>query len=353
MHSSIIIFWPIFILGLWSLFLLPPSALSGPLDSYIEKAKKEGALRVGITIRKKRFGKPAGEKYLKAFEKQYPFLPLKFRRIGGSRERERVLAEMTAGLIKYDVVTMSETAVPTVVQAKLPLIVDWEKLGIPKSLIHPKNVGISMRTPIYGIAYNRELVSDEVAKTFTWETCNDPKWKGKTAMDDRPRHLNLMYQDNGWGAEKTIDYAKRWAANKVTVEASRSTAAQKLAVGAYPLICGMPRRQVRDLQVHGGVDSVGIVYPEPIPGGIGDIIYVPRKAKHPNAGVVFLAWTATKNAQNLLDTTDFSGHPSFEGNEVARTLKGKKVVYGDWAYSNRSDEILAKILQAMGFPVVR
>ncbi|MCH7913555.1 MAG: hypothetical protein IH856_11065, partial [Deltaproteobacteria bacterium] len=148
-------------------------------------------------------------------------------------------------------------------------------------------------------------------------------------------------------------YAKRWAANKVTVEASRSTAAQKLAVGAYPLICGMPRRQVRDLQVHGGVDSVGIVYPEPIPVGIGDIIYVPRKAKHPNAGVVFLAWTATKKAQNLLDQTDFSGHPSFERNEVSSTLKGKKVVYGDWAYSKRSDEILAKILRAMGFPVVR
>lgn len=352
MRSSII-FQPVFILGLWSLFLLPPPAHSGPLDPYIEGAKKEGAVSIGITIRKKRFGKPAGEKYLHAFHKRYPFLSLKFKRIGGSRERERVLAEMSAGLIKYDVVTISETAVTTVIQAKLPRIVNWGKLGLPRLLIHPKNIGVSLRTPVYGIAYNRELVPDKVAKSFTWETCNDPKWKGKTAMDDRPRHLNLLYQDNGWGAEKTIDYAKRWSANKPVVEASRSTAAQKLAVGAYPLICGMPRRQVLDLQVYGNVKSVGIVYPEPIPVGIGDIIYVPRKAKHPNAGIVFLAWTTTKEAQNILDQTDFSGHPSFEGNQVTSALKGKRVVFGDWAYSKRSDDILAEILRAMGFPVVR
>ena len=110
------------------------------LSSY-EKAKKEGAVRVGITIRKKRFGKSAGEKYLQAFQRQYSFLRFKFKRIGGSRERERVLAEMSAGLIKYYVVTISETAVPIVVQAKLPLIFDWGKVGIPKSLIQPKNVG--------------------------------------------------------------------------------------------------------------------------------------------------------------------------------------------------------------------
>lgn len=343
----------IVVLGLWYLFLLPPRALSGPLDSYIEGAKKEGSVRLGVTLRKKRFGKPAGEKYLNAFQNRYPFLSTRFRRIGGSRERERVLAEMTAGIIKFDVVTISETVANTVLQAKLPRIVNWQKLGLPSTLIHPKNIGVSLRTPVFGIGYNRELVPDEVARTFTWETCTDPKWRGKTAMDDRPQHLRHMYQKSVWGSEKTLDYAKRWAANKPAVEASRSTAAQKLAVGAYPLICGMARRQVLDLQVYGNVQSIGIVYPEPIPVGIGDIIYVPRKAKHPNAAILFLAWTTTKEAQNLLDKVDFSGHPSFEGNQIAETLKGKKVALGAWAYSERSDDILAEILRAMGFPVVR
>ena len=110
----------------------------------------------------------------------------KLKRIGGFRERERILAEMTTGLIKYDVVTISDTMADTVLKAKLARMIKWEKFGLPKTLIHPKNLGLSLRTQVYGIAYNRELVPDKVARTFTWETCTDPKWQGKAAMDDRP-----------------------------------------------------------------------------------------------------------------------------------------------------------------------
>ncbi len=338
---------------LCALSLYPNPALSGPLDPYIKAAKKEGSVRLGITVRKTSHGKPTGKKYLKAFNDRYPFLKVEFRRIGGSRERERVFSEMAAGLFKYDVVVVSETMVPNVLKANMAWAVDWEKLGVPRALIHPDKVGVSLRTPVFGIAYNREMVSDKEAQTFTWETCTDPKWRGKTVMDDRPRHLNILYQDNGWGREKTLDYAKRWKANRPIMEASRSTAAQKLSVGAYPLICGSPRRQVKDLNVHAGVRSIGIAYPEPVPVGVGDVIYVPKKAKHPNAGILFLAWSATREAQNLLDKVNFSGHPAFEGNEVRKDLEGKKVVYGSWEYSLRADDILAEILITMGFPVVR
>jgi iron(III) transport system substrate-binding protein len=331
----------------------PSRALAGPLDPYIEGAKKEGSVILGLTLRAESHGKPAGEKYIQAFEERYPFLKAELKRIGGSRERERVFAEMTAGIINYDVATISDTMVDPVIEANIPLIVDWKKLGILPDLIHPKNVGISLRTGVYGIAYNRDLIPDRVAQSLTWESCTDPKWRGKTAMDDRPRHLNILYQDDGWGREKTLDYAKRWAANKPAVEASRSTAAEKLAAGSYQMICGMPRRQVRDLQVNAGSKSIGIVYPEPIPISFGDVIFVPKKAKHLNAAVLFLAWTSTAPAQSVLDEVDFSGHPDFEGSDVNKIIRGKKTVKSSWEYINRSDDILAEIMQSMGFPVVR
>ena len=139
----------------------------------------------------------------------------------------------------------------------------------------------------------------------------------------------------------------------MSVEASRSTAAQKLSVGAYYFICGQTRKHIRELNEFAGVPSIGIVYPEPVPVSSGDLIYVPQKAKHADAAVLFLAWTATKEAQRLLDQVDFTGHPSVDGNEVSETLKGKKTVSGKPKYVTRADEILAEILQAMGFPVVR
>ena len=342
---------PFVVLG--ALIFQSPGAFPGPLDPYIEGAKKEGTVKLGVTLRAKSHGKPSGDKYIAAFQKRYPFLKPELKRIGGARERERVLGEMTAGVVNFDVATISDTMVDPLFDAKVPLIVDWQKLGVPGFLAHPKNIGVSLRTAVFGIGYNRKLIPDEVAKNFTWESCADPKWKGKTAMDDRPRHLNILYQKDAWGREKTVEYAKRWAKNKPSVEASRSTGAQKLAAGSYHMICGMPRRQVMDLQVNAGEKSIGIVYPEPIPVSIGDIIYVPKKAKHPNAGVLFLAWTATDEAQAILDDVDFSGHPEFKGSDVNKITKGKKTVQADWEDVKRSDDILGEILQAMGFPVVR
>ncbi len=329
------------------------SAPSHPLDPYIEAAKKEGSVTLGLTLMEKSHGKPAGELYLAAFQKRYPFLKVNFKRIGGAKERERIITEMAAGIIDYDVVTVSETMVNTIVSAKLPRAVEWQKLGVPKFLIHPKNIGLSTRPPIYGIAYNRDLIPDAVAKTFTWETCTDPKWKGKTAMDDRPRHLNRLILEDAWGRAKTLDYAKRWAAVKPAMESSRITAAEKLTMGSYYMICGLPRRYVEDIRVNSESKAIGMVFPDPVPVGIGDPIYVPLAAKHPNAAILFLVWTSTPEAQNLIDQVDFTGDPRIEGSESNKALKGKKVLSDRWEDVDRSDDNLAEILQAMGIPVVR
>ncbi|MDP2644213.1 MAG: extracellular solute-binding protein [Desulfobacterales bacterium] len=333
--------------------LQPLAARANPLDPYIQAAKKEGAVKIGVTLRSKVHGKPAGELYIKAFQKRYPFLKVDFKRIGGPRDRERIISEMVSGLVDWDVATLSETMIPTIMESKLTRILDWEKLGVNKVLTHPYNFGVYLRSMVFGIAYNRNLVSDEEARKFTWETCTDPKWKGKSGMHVRPRHLNRLVMEDAWGREKTLDYAKRWAANVPGIEHSRATAASKLTAGAYHIFCGETRDQVLDLQVFGEAKSIGIVFPEPVPVGLGELVFVPDKAKHPNAGILFLAWTGTREAQNILDQINFSGHPAFEGNEITEVLKGKQLSMATWKDSLHADEDLAEIVKAMGMPIVR
>jgi len=84
-------------------------AVSPALSRVIEGAKKEGSVNLGLTLRAKSHGKPAGELYLAAFQKRYPFLKVNFKRVGGAQERERILTEMTAGVVNFDVITVSET----------------------------------------------------------------------------------------------------------------------------------------------------------------------------------------------------------------------------------------------------
>ncbi|MDP2647589.1 MAG: extracellular solute-binding protein [Desulfobacterales bacterium] len=333
--------------------IIPFPLHSGPLDPYIEGAKKEGSLTLGLTLREKIDGKPAGVLYIDAFNKRYPFLKVIFKRIGAARERERIMSEMTAGISEYDVATLSDTMINAVVEANLHRAFDWETLGVPKFLVYPGNVGVFQRTMVYGIAYNRKLVPDEVARTFTWETCTDPEWKGKSALYVRPRYLEQFYMEDVWGRDKTLDYAKRWIANKPSVESSRSTAASKLAAGAFHIFCGVARTNVKRLQEFGESKTIGVVYPEPVPVGNTDLIYVPSLTRHPNAAVLFMVWTGTKEAQNILDQIDFTGHPDFAGNEMSQVLKGKKIAYAPLKGSEKADVILAEILRAMGLPVVR
>ena len=347
--------------GKWQLLILCGIALTAlclpahaaPLDPYIEGAKKEGSVKLGLTIRAKSHGKPAGELYIAAFQKRYPFLKVNFKRIGGARERERIIVEMASGMIDYDVATVSETMIPTIMNAKLPRIVEWEKLGIPKFFIHPKNVGLSMRTPIYGIAYNRNLVPDAVAKTFTWETCTDPKWKGKVTLNERPRYMEHLYQDDVWGRAKTLDYAKRLAANKPVFNASQSDATEKVNSGSHPMMCGIARGQVKDIQLNTGTKALGIVYPEPVLVGVGDLIYVPDKAKHPNAAILFMVWQSSLEGQKFLEDTDYTGEPRVEGLNIKADFQGRKAVYSTWQDQANADAHLTDILQAMGMPVVR
>ncbi|MDZ4247234.1 MAG: hypothetical protein U1D67_08965, partial [Dehalococcoidia bacterium] len=99
--------------------------------------------------------------------------------------------------------------------------------------------------------------------------------------------------------------------------------------------------------------NIDIVFPEPVLAGTGDLMYLPEKANHPNAAILFLAWSGTQGAQNLLDSVDFTGHPLVEGNDVTNILKGKKISYPTWESSARSHEVLAEILRTMGMPVVQ
>ncbi len=192
-----------------------------------------------------------------------------------------------------------------------------------------------------------------MAKTFTWEACTDPKWRGKTAMNDQSQHLSRLFLDDAWGRVKTLDYAKRGAENKPIMNASLSDGAEKVNTGAYYMLCGMARGQVKDIQTNSGSKSIGIVYPEPVPARVGDIIYVPDKARHPNAGILFLAWIGTPEAQKLLDATDYTGHTLVEGSESKADLKGKKVAPPTWNDTESADAHRAEIFQAMGMPVVR
>ena len=97
------------------LFIFPAATSAQSLDKVIEGAKKEGKARLGLTVRWQEGGKPGAKKMVELFQSRYPFVKVDYERVGGSRERERVLSELAAGQVSYDVTVLSETQVPIAV----------------------------------------------------------------------------------------------------------------------------------------------------------------------------------------------------------------------------------------------
>ncbi|MGH7847402.1 MAG: ABC transporter substrate-binding protein [Candidatus Binatia bacterium] len=343
----------------WATFLFLVVATSARaqeqklMDKIVAGAKKEGKVKVGLTVRWEEGGKPAAKRIVELFHSRYPFVKVDYERIGGSRERERVLSELAAGRVSYDVAVISSTQVPVAIQANVTEQVDWKALGVHPKHVHQDGVGVYYRTQIYGIAYNRKLVPDSVGKKLTWEDCANPKWKKKIAMDNRPRHLEILWQPHVWGREKTLAHARQLAANQTTFERSRSDGMTKLSLGEYPIFCGATYSTYKELVTYREAKHLGYTLAEPIPVPQGDVVFVTRGAANPNAATLWIVWSLTEEGQKILDAVEFNGSPFVAGTEPAKLLKGKKVVWYEPQYSAKATEILKEIIEAIGLPIVR
>lgn len=340
---------------IWLSLLFLPFSSVGPqgLEKIMEGAKREGKVKVGITVRWEEGGKPAAKKMVQVFQARYPFVKVDYERVGGSRERERVLSELAAGRVSYDVTALSETQVPTALRANVVEKVDWRSLGIHPQHVHPDGFGVNYRSQVYGVVYNRKLLADAVGTKLAWEDCANPKWKRKVAMDTRPRHLEILWQPHVWGREKTLAHARQLAVNETIFERDRTGAMTKLSLGEYPIVCGALYFTYYEQVASGRGAQLGFTAAEPVPVGMGDVVYIPRGARHPNAAKLWIIWSLSEEGQNLLDAVEGAGSPLFANTQAANMLKGKKVAWYESQWRTQAEEILKEILEATGLPVVR
>src|SRR5215471_11359403 len=193
------------ILGL----VLAPLALVGAQvpDQILEGARREGRVKVGITVRWEEGGKPGAKRMVEAFQARYPFVKVEYERVGGSRERERIFSEMTAGKVTYDVTALSQTQVPIALKANVVELIDWAPLKIRPQHIHPEKAGVYYRQQLYGISYNRKLLPESRAGNFGLEYCYNRNSVTKAVTDVCSRNLKMSFQPQRWIRNKTFAHS--------------------------------------------------------------------------------------------------------------------------------------------------
>ena len=200
-------------------------------------ARKEGKLSIFL------FRRDNIETAVRAFEKKYPEIKITTVATSAPQTGPRMMAERRANKHLWDICICGPTTpYRTFYRANaldpiksvliLPEVLDESKWwGGKHHYLDPEDryifvyIGNISAPSVY---YNIKLVKPDEVKSY-WDLV-DPKWKGKFATVDRVRHLEVLYQDNAWGREKTLDYARRLAANNLIIERSRSGQGVKSAL---------------------------------------------------------------------------------------------------------------------------
>lgn len=322
-------------------------------DEIIDKAKKEGKLRALTGAGLEGSLPPTTE----AFKKKYPFIDLHAQYVGGSDASQRFLLEVKAGAAKdWDIARAATDAygewLPHLGKVDLYGMAEHGVLDIPLQMIDPKHrnvVALASRFSV--VVYNKNLVPPaQVPKS--WEDMLKPEYKGrKFAADIHPTEVAGLVP--AWGIEKTVDYARKIAAQQpIWFRASAARPLAALAAGEIPILLfganygSAVRAQRKDPL---GVIQFTVLEPAPVRITVEEAILA--TSRNPHAGILWLEFMAGSEGQKLIDQHEpLIASIHTKGSAVEQALRGKKLSVVSWEDHEKSQQWIAKIAEAYGFP---
>jgi iron(III) transport system substrate-binding protein len=316
------------------------------LDEIVKLANKEGTVRVASSW------EPENEAaLLKGFYQKYPGIKVTHSRASGIETRERILNEALAGVVDHDLVNVSgELRTQYVKAGVMAGPIEWKRLFPNVKDVHfsPDGYFAASGFSTYIIAYNPTLVpKDKVPNK--WEDCLDSYWKGKLVVLTRPRTFTGLAA--GWGEEKSLAFARALKDNQPVWKSSQSGALAQVAVGEYPMICGMAYHSLKALVMRDPKAKVAFSVPSDLPFQIGEAMAVMKGAKNPNAALLLTGWLVTPEGQKNMDLEGRSS-PFVEGTEASELVKKHKakIIFESWDALQHEAAMARKIIGAWGFP---
>lgn len=319
-------------------------------DEIIAKAKQEGKLRVLAEMEP-----PNIKASVKAFVKKYPFINLHIEEITGTDAARRNILEIRSGMAKdWDIVHLStdfyNEYLPYLWKIDILGMAEQGVLQIPAPMIDPKQrnvVGYYSRFQV--TAYNKKLVPADKLPKF-WEDILKPEFKGrKFAADIRPTEIAALVP--AWGLEKTIDFARKVAAQEPIWVRGGSRTVTAIIAGEIPMMIGPNFHTTRRAQGKDPSGALQYIALQPVPVRLSLEEAIQAGAQNPNAALLWLEWMASDEAQKLADEHEPSSSSlHVRGGVVEQELRGKKLSVVKWEDHLYMEQWQAKIVEAYGFP---
>ena len=263
--------------------LFPARAQQDTIAAIYEAAKKEGK----VVFFSSNDVKPNQES-AKLFAQKYPGIAVEAFKIEPGPAIERIISEATSGRQSADVVDSPISYTPLLMNRDLVVSYPFDKVfGIPNEDLLFGNRAIHSYNLDVPIAFNTNMAK---AADFAggWDSITDPKWRGKFLLEARGIVFPLLTL--AWGEERAFALLQKLIDNKPIIIKGGTPTIEALAGGQGAVAVGTYGGRVLQYQKEGApVDWARV---GPIPAMIYSQMVV-KGAPHPNAALLWAAWTST------------------------------------------------------------
>ena len=260
----------------------------------VENAKKEGTINFYAATNLR-----DTQEVVNGFNRHYPFIKVAFSSLGGPGVLNKVSTEYRAGAYQADVVTLTGTYVPELIDKKI--LARYRSLMLPflrKGFADPEGHWPGVYAIGYTIIYNtRRVAAKEVPKRY--EDLLNPRWKDSMIMDMEAHDLLAGLIDL-WGQQKATDFLRRLASEQKVrfSRQSHSFMTQLVATGEHDLIV--------DGYVHNAVAfkekgaPLDFVMMNPTFIRPPSTIAITSQAPHPHAAALLLDYHLSREASEIM-----------------------------------------------------
>jgi ABC-type Fe3+ transport system substrate-binding protein len=316
----------------------------------VSMAKQEGKLRVVVSTDGSLL------KHLAAgFKQKYPYIDIRAEEIRGTDAYIRQLHEIKSGLIKgQDVNDLAydyyDEYPPFQKKFDILGMAEQKILQIPVQLIDAVNRNVvAIGSGIQVVAYNKKLIGAEKVPD-SWEGFLKPEFAGrKFVLDIRPKDTSALVP--AWGLEKTLDFARKLAAQNPVWARGNTRVLTAMLAGEQQMLLGPDFDSVLRIMDKDKTDSIAYKIVEPVPVRLNEAQGVLRNAENPYSALLWLEFVGSSEGQKILDERGpYEASVFVPGSVQERAARGKKQSVVDWGHYNRIPEYERKIIEAYGFP---
>ena len=322
-------------------------------DEIVAAAKKEGKLRVMTGLEPQN-----SQPLIKAFKQKYPFVgDIQIHEIpGGPDAYRKILLEIKSGQgkgwdITFAYLDFIREYTPHLMKHDIAGMAKQGVLKIDPRMVYPAESNmVSVTSSLTVVPYNKKLIADDRVPA-KWEDFLKPEFKGsKFVVDLRPNDIAGLVP--AWGLERTLDYARKLAAQEPVWGRGGTRMTTAVAAGEYPLYVAANFGSIKRAMSKDPTGNLTYKIIEPAPvRTVNGACAILNTAEYPHAALLWLEFLASPEGQEIIDKYEpLKGSVFSPRSALAQVTRGKKLSLVDWDHFAKFDEYLGQIVAAFGLP---